>query len=107
MLIFLRLSLKEMLKDIDILLLAYTGMRIGEALALRVADVDLRRRRITVGRLPLPSWRSPPDYAGAAGRPRHNRRGREALPRHGSPGAAYSVSLAYTWRFSLSALSGM
>ena len=35
---------------IDILLLAYTGMRIGEALALRVADVDLRRRRITVAR---------------------------------------------------------
>lgn len=35
---------------IDILLLAYTGIRIGEALALRVADVDLRRRRITVAR---------------------------------------------------------
>lgn len=35
---------------IDIRLLAYTGMRIGEALALRVADVDLRRRRITVAR---------------------------------------------------------
>lgn len=35
---------------VDVRLLAYTGLRIGEALALRVADVDLRRRRLLVAR---------------------------------------------------------
>lgn len=30
--------------------LAYTGLRIGEALALRVGDIDLERRRITVSK---------------------------------------------------------
>jgi integrase len=31
-----------------LLTLCYTGLRVGEAIALRVADVDLERRRITV-----------------------------------------------------------
>jgi integrase len=31
-----------------VLLLAYTGLRWGEAIALRVRDVDLKRRRIKV-----------------------------------------------------------
>ena len=33
-----------------VLFLAYTGLRIGEAVALRVGDVDLLRRRVTVSR---------------------------------------------------------
>ncbi|MGW0245381.1 tyrosine-type recombinase/integrase [Nocardia goodfellowii] len=33
-----------------VMLLAYTGIRYGEACALRVADVDLEKRRITVSR---------------------------------------------------------
>lgn len=35
---------------LEIRFLSYTGLRIGEALALRVADVDLRRRRVNVTR---------------------------------------------------------
>lgn len=35
---------------LEIRFLTYTGLRIGEALALRVADVDLRRRRVNVAR---------------------------------------------------------
>lgn len=33
-----------------ILLLGYTGLRWGEATALRICDIDLGRRRIDVGR---------------------------------------------------------
>ena len=35
---------------LEIRFLTYTGLRIGEALALRVADVDLRHRRVNVAR---------------------------------------------------------
>lgn len=35
---------------LEIRFLTYTGLRIGEALALRVADVDLRRQRVNVAR---------------------------------------------------------
>ena len=36
--------------DVMILFLAYTGLRIGEALALRVSDVDLEAMRVTVSK---------------------------------------------------------
>ena len=45
-----RLAVAAGAHGVDIRLLAYTGLRIGEALALRVADVDLRRRRLLVAR---------------------------------------------------------
>jgi integrase len=72
-----------------VLLLAYTGLRWGEAVALRVGDLDLLRRRATVARNAVQAGRTI-----HVGGPKNHKRRSVPLPAHDLRHVAASLAVS-------------